>query len=208
VRIDEVLDQVGLGHAGDQLTSSYSRGMLQRLGLADALLTDPAILILDEPTVNIDPAGVAELLELIRRLASEQGVAVLLSSHLLHQVQEVCDRIGIFVSGRLVAVGPIGELAETRDNEIEVGTRGPSADEITELLAAIDGVTSVAAEDELWLVTAERDVRAEIVDALHDADLPLLHLRQRSAELDDIYRRYFQTVGHDEETDDGHQDLT
>ncbi|HEY6058220.1 MAG TPA: ABC transporter ATP-binding protein, partial [Candidatus Limnocylindrales bacterium] len=104
-RIDDVLEHVGLGEAADRRVDTYSRGMRQRLGIADALVKDPLILILDEPTIAIDPLGVAEILDLIRRLVHERGIAVLLSSHLLDQVQSVCDRVGIFFAGRLVAVG-------------------------------------------------------------------------------------------------------
>ncbi len=110
--IDDVLAQVGLAAAADRPTGGYSRGMLQRLGIADALLKDPAILILDEPTTSIDPAGVAELLALIRSLVAERGVGVLLSSHLLSQVERLCDRVGIFWRGRLLAEGTVGEVAE------------------------------------------------------------------------------------------------
>jgi ABC-2 type transport system ATP-binding protein len=183
--------------------------MYQRLGLADALLTRPSMLILDEPTVNIDPAGVAELLALIRQLASDQSVAVLLSSHLLHQVQEICDRIGIFVAGRLVAVGSIDELAMTVDDRvsIEVMADGPDGD-VKKTLEAVKGVSSVTADDGMWLVGAERDIRSGIVDALHEAGHPLLHLRRRSAELDAIYRRYFQTAGAKGDIDDGDHDVS
>jgi ABC-2 type transport system ATP-binding protein len=111
-RIEELLEQVRLTDAGDRPTDTYSRGMLQRLGVADALVKDPAILILDEPTTSIDPAGVAELLDLIRSLVRDRGLAVLLSSHLLTQVERLCDRVGIFSHGRLVAEGPVRELAE------------------------------------------------------------------------------------------------
>jgi len=110
--IDEVLEQVGLTAAADRPAAGYSRGMLQRLGVADALLKDPAVLILDEPTTSIDPAGVAELLGLIRRLVEERGVGVLLSSHLLAQVERLCHRVGIFWRGRLLAEGTVRELAE------------------------------------------------------------------------------------------------
>ena len=96
--------------------------MRQRLGLADALVKQPSILILDEPTVNIDPEGVRELLALVERLSDEQGVTVILSSHLLHQVEQVCDRIGIFVKGRLVALGTVDELAVELD-EVDVRRR-------------------------------------------------------------------------------------
>ena len=109
--IGDLVAQVGLADAADRPVSGYSRGMLQRLGIADARVKDPAVLILDEPTTAIDPAGVVELLALVRRLVAERGVGVLLSSHLLGQVERLCDRVGIFWHGRLVAEGTVGELA-------------------------------------------------------------------------------------------------
>ncbi len=109
--ITQLLEQVGLDEAGDRMVDTYSRGMLQRLGIADALVKEPAVLILDEPTTAIDPTGVAELLRLIRRLVAERGIGVLLSSHLLEQVERLCDRIGIFSRGRLVAEGTMSELS-------------------------------------------------------------------------------------------------
>jgi ABC-2 type transport system ATP-binding protein len=111
-RIVELLSWVGLTDAADRPTDGYSRGMLQRLGIADALVKQPSVLILDEPTAAIDPAGVAEMLALIRRLTDERGLTVLLSSHLLGQVERLCDRVGIFSRGRLVAEGTVAELAE------------------------------------------------------------------------------------------------
>jgi ABC-2 type transport system ATP-binding protein len=111
-RIEQLLSWVGLTDSADRPTDAFSRGMLQRLGIADALVKDPSVLILDEPTASIDPAGVGEMLSLIRRLADERGLAVLLSSHLLSQVERLCDRVGIFSRGRLVAEGSVAELAE------------------------------------------------------------------------------------------------
>lgn len=111
-RITQLLGQVGLEEAADKRAGSYSRGMRQRLAIADALVKRPRILILDEPTIGIDPEGVRELLLLLRRLKEEQGMTILLSSHLLHQVQEICDRVGIFVGGRLIAAGPVAELEQ------------------------------------------------------------------------------------------------
>ena len=86
--------------------------MRQRLGIADALVKSPDLLILDEPTTSIDPIGVVEILDLLRRLVDERGLAIMLSSHLLSQVQSVCDRIGIFAAGRLIGVGTVDELAD------------------------------------------------------------------------------------------------
>ncbi len=111
-QIASLLDVVGLSRAADDHVGTYSRGMRQRLGIADALVKDPQVLILDEPTIAIDPRGVEDMLALIRRLRDDEGVTVLLSSHLLHQVQEVCDRVGIFVEGRLRADGTVDDLAE------------------------------------------------------------------------------------------------
>ena len=109
--IDDLLDQVGLANAADQSAGTFSRGMRQRLGIADALLKDPAVLILDEPTMAIDPEGVAEILGLIERLVRERQLGVLLSSHLLTQAEGICDRVGIFLGGRMIAEGTVRELA-------------------------------------------------------------------------------------------------
>jgi ABC-2 type transport system ATP-binding protein len=113
--IDALLAQVGLADAADRPAGGYSRGMLQRLGIADALVKDPSILILDEPTTAIDPAGVVEMLGLIRRLVDERGMGVLVSSHLLAQVERLCTRVGIFWRGRLLAEGTTGELRQRAD---------------------------------------------------------------------------------------------
>ena len=104
---------MSLSDRGDTRADTYSRGMLQRLGIADALIKEPEILILDEPTAAIDPIGVVEILQLLRDLVRERGVTVLLSSHLLTQVQSVCDRVGIFAAGRLIGLGTVPELADT-----------------------------------------------------------------------------------------------
>ncbi len=110
-RAAELLQRVGLAGEEGKKTGKYSRGMRQRLGLADVLIKDPEVIILDEPTLGIDPAGVREFLELIVRLSREQKITVLFSSHHLHQVQQVCDRVGIFVKGKLLAVGDVQSLA-------------------------------------------------------------------------------------------------
>lgn len=109
--IDRLLSRVGLSHAADTRVGAYSRGMRQRLGVADVLLKRPRVVIMDEPTLGLDPEGAREFLQLIRELADE-GMTVLLSSHLLHQVQAVCDRVAIFVKGQMIACGPVNELAE------------------------------------------------------------------------------------------------
>ena len=108
-RVDEMLEVTGLTNARDRRLAGYSKGMLQRIGLAQALIQEPSLLVLDEPTAGVDPAGARDIRDLILDLKS-RGITVLLSSHLLGQVQEICDRIGILANGRLVREGPLSEL--------------------------------------------------------------------------------------------------
>ena len=192
-RIATNLQEVGLTDVADRKVKGYSRGMRQRLGLADALVKDPSILILDEPTVNIDPEGVREILALVRRLSDERSVTVLLSSHLLHQVEQVCDRIGIFLRGRLVALGTMEKLAAALEDRwaVEVGVEGGMTPDLVAILERVPGVNGVERDGELAVLAADHDVRPAVVDALLDAGHPPVHLRRRGADLDAIYHRYF-----------------
>jgi ABC-2 type transport system ATP-binding protein len=195
-RISELLDLVGLNGASDSLAGTYSRGMLQRLGLADALVKDPEILILDEPTAAIDPEGVIEILGLIRSLARERGVTLLLSSHLLNQVQAVCDRVGIFVAGKLIACGSPDELAESDGlSTIEIGATGPT-DEIRAALAAAPGVTAVVPPSGtgpgLWQVTAVAPDVPAIVRTLATTGIDVWQVRRLGTDLADIYHHFFE----------------
>ena len=108
----QLLERVGLGREIDKKTGKYSRGMRQRLGLADVLIKNPEVIILDEPTSGIDPAGVQEFISLIRQLRDERGLTVLFSSHHLDQVQQICDRVGLFSQGRLLADLSLNDLQQ------------------------------------------------------------------------------------------------
>lgn len=120
-RIDELLELVGLTEWRDKKVEIFSRGMRQRLGLAQCLVRDPDVLFFDEPTLGIDPEGTREIRELIRRLA-EEGKAILICSHLLNEVSRVCDRVAIMRWGKIVAMGTIPELRERLGlgNQIEL----------------------------------------------------------------------------------------
>jgi ABC-2 type transport system ATP-binding protein len=207
-RIAAVLDQVGMTERADTRVDTYSRGMLQRLGIADALVKDPAVLILDEPTTAIDPIGVVEILELLRSLVRERGLAVLLSSHLLAQVQSVCDRVGIFAAGKLIGIGTVPELAAQFGEEaarIEVGFEGVEpggAARTAKALQSIDGVTEVRPPEhpgEPFTVLAERDRTAAVREALlataASKGLRLSSVREIVPSLDDIYRRALHARG-------------
>jgi ABC-2 type transport system ATP-binding protein len=200
--ISEVLSQVGLTDRADDPVETYSRGMRQRLGIADALVKSPDLLILDEPTTSIDPLGVVEILELLRRLVHERGLAIMLSSHLLTQVQSVCDRIGIFAAGRLVGEGTVEELAAAFGDGtavIEVGLELPTPADVeraASTLRVIDSVESVEAPSDgsgTWRLSvrpakAEGRVRQDILVAAVEHGLRLTALRPVVPSLDDIYR--------------------
>jgi ABC-2 type transport system ATP-binding protein len=113
-RAQQLLDVVGLTEARNQRLNTYSKGMLQRIGLAQALINKPQVVVLDEPTAGVDPAGSRDIRDLIVDL-KKRGVTVLLSSHLLGQVQEICDRVGILAKGALVREGPLEELIRIED---------------------------------------------------------------------------------------------
>ena len=208
-RLDEVLEQVGMTDRADTKTDTYSRGMLQRLGIADALVKDPAVLILDEPTTAIDPVGVVEILDLLRALVRERGMAILLSSHLLSQVQSVCDRVGIFAAGKLIGQGTVDELAGRfgqNEAHVEVGLELPdeaAAERAAAVLRAIDGVVGLergAHSPDPWLLAvrpadAELRVREAVLAACARSGLRLTTLRPIVPSLDEIYRRAVRQAG-------------
>ena len=113
-KIEEVLDRVGLLAESKKRVGAYSRGMRQRLGIAEVLLKNPQVVFLDEPTLGLDPDGTLRMLEMIRALSRERGITVFFSSHQLDQVQRISDRVGIMLQGTLVGVGPMDELAKQK----------------------------------------------------------------------------------------------
>jgi ABC-2 type transport system ATP-binding protein len=144
-RVTELLELVGLQDAGDRRISGYSKGMLQRIGLAQAMVHDPRLLILDEPTAGVDPAGSRQIRDLILRL-KERGKTVLLTSHLLEQVQEVCDRVGILAKGELVREGSLEILTGvTGQTEFLIENAGPELQAEISRLAATHGARLVTA---------------------------------------------------------------
>lgn len=195
----QLLEQVGLAGDTKKRTGAYSRGMRQRLGLADVLIKDPEIIILDEPTLGIDPTGVREFLDLIVRLSREQGITVLLSSHHLHQVQQVCDRVGLFVGGRLIAEGDIAALSAKLFGEepflIQADIDCPGTEDISSLqtaLTQLDGVGSLTLASGSLHIGCSHDVTAAIARTVVQSGYGLTRLQKKIHGLDDIYHRYFE----------------
>ena len=137
-RIDEVLTLVGLTEAANRKVKGFSTGMKQRLGLGMALLHRPALIILDEPTNGLDPAGMREVRTLIRQLADD-GITIFLSSHLLHEVEQVCDRIAVINKGQIVAQGAVADLLNQQGQTVRLKVTDPAQAE--KLLATLPEAT-------------------------------------------------------------------
>jgi ABC-2 type transport system ATP-binding protein len=194
-RAEQLLKRVGLEHAAHKKASTYSRGMRQRLGLADVLIKQPEVIILDEPTLGIDPEGVREFLELIRTLSRDEGLTVLLSSHHLHQVQQICDRVGLFVKGRLIAVGDIPTLSRELFTEDAFHVSLELAEEFPPLAEAIqelDGVIHVQCNGKKLSIGCSRDLTPEIARVAIHTGAAITQLTKKEYGLDEIYHRYFE----------------
>ncbi|HQE05904.1 MAG: ABC transporter ATP-binding protein [Tepidanaerobacter sp.] len=192
-KIDELLTKVGLQEAADRRVREYSKGMRQRLGIADVLIKDPEIIFLDEPTLGLDPEGTKELLNLILELGKREGKTVLISSHLLHQVQAICDRVGIFVKGKLVAIGSVSDLAKEIGSEVIVELKTSNMEDFpTHEVNAMPGISSVQMEKDMIVIKSDDpEIAPKLVRELNRMNIDIYHVRSRSSDLDDIYSRYF-----------------
>lgn len=192
-----LLKRVGLEQAGENNVGTYSRGMRQRLGLADVLIKRPEVIILDEPTLGIDPEGVREFLNLIKSLSRDEGLTVLLSSHHLHQVQQICDRVGLFVKGRLLAVGQIEELAKAlfeKDPIVYHLKCAKMDDEFEKIVRQLPFVEKVNQRDleQVAIHCSKDDTEGELSYHLIQNGYRILGLSKKNYGLDEIYHRYFE----------------
>ena len=167
--VDHLLEMVGLSDRANSKVSTYSLGMKQRLGIAYTLLGDPDMLLLDEPTNGLDPAGMAEVRDLIRQLGGS-GRAVLLSSHVLHEVEQVCDSLAILSNGKLIAQGNVADLLHSSTRE-RVRIRTTDNVRAIEVLSALEWVEDVISDDNSILVTAPGDRASELSAALSESEI-------------------------------------
>jgi len=194
-RIEEVLARVGLTAVADRRAGAFSRGMRQRLGLAEVLLKRPEIAILDEPTAGLDPEAAMEFLSMIRDLRAH-GITVLLSSHLLHQVQAVCDHVALFHQGRMVLQGTFESLADrVLGGAYRIRVEVARADGLEPALRTIPGVSAFLQERPgQFRLEAQVDCRAEVARRVIGRGADLLGLTLERPSLDEVYARYFQEV--------------
>lgn len=179
--------------------------MRQRLGIADVLIKDPAVIIMDEPTAGLDPEGMREFLSLIKQLSVEDGKTILVSSHQLYQIQQICDRVGIFVDGSLIACGGISELgsqiAAQGHYTLEISAE-PCDERFLGFLKEQDGITGISMEGSTFLISSSKDLRTDITRFLGTHEYKLLHMHQKGGDLDEIYRVYFEEA--EKEGDENH----
>lgn len=197
-RVEAALERVHLTPVIDKRAGTFSRGMRQRLGLADVLIKNPQLIIMDEPTQGLDPELAHEFLNLIQSLR-EEGTTILLASHLLHQVQVICDRVGLFSKGRMVLQGTVPELARKvlgGAYRVQIQADG-SATKLRKALENLRDVHHVNLADGMFEIESQRDVRADAADAVIKAGGRLKGLNVESQSLDDIYTRYFEEVSHE-----------
>jgi ABC-2 type transport system ATP-binding protein len=191
-RIMEAMDSVQLADVVDKRVATYSRGMRQRLGIAEIVMKRAEVAILDEPTSGLDPHATFELLEMIRGL-KKAGVAVLISSHLLDRVQSVCDRVALFNHGKIALMGTVVELA----NQV-LGAGHPilveaSGIDVPAALRGVEGVQQVLPEGVgAWRVVADREIRATAAQRIIAAGGSLTRLAELQPSLEEVYTRYFE----------------
>jgi ABC-2 type transport system ATP-binding protein len=192
-RIAAALKRVRLEEAGGKPVRAYSRGMRQRLAIAEILMKGAAVAILDEPTGGLDPQSTRDFLELIRSLKQE-GMTILLSSHLLDLVQSVCDRVALFHRGRIGLTGRVDDLLRDvlgGSQVIRVDARGQG---LADVIARVPGVARVTKAADGFRVEARGDARAAVARAIVEAGGALMSIEAGHASLEEVYARYFQGV--------------
>jgi len=191
-RVGEALEVVALEEFKDRKVGAFSRGMTQRLGIAQALIKDPELLMLDEPTAGVDPEGSRKFKDLVSRLNSERGKTVLICTHLLHEVGPLCTHVAIMNRGRFIVQGRVDEIVRRMMDEegyrIIVEVKGdPEA--FAKELEGSPGIISLEADERNISVRASSDMRADIVRAASMKDFEILSIRRLEPSLEDIFMK-------------------
>ncbi|MBO3802758.1 MAG: ABC transporter ATP-binding protein [Candidatus Brockarchaeota archaeon] len=192
--IKDLLEAVGLADNAKMKVEKFSRGMRQRLGIAEVLIKKPRVALFDEPTIGLDPQGTKEIRDMMFRLNKEQGLTVLLSSHLLYEVQQTCQRVGIIRKGRLIAADTIGNLSKKLSKwkvtlELELAGAGP---DLIREIKGINDVMSVDQEGSKIFVHMESDRTREVSEAVIKHGATILLMRPKEHSLDEIFMEYMK----------------
>ncbi len=194
-RITDVLDGVGLTKRKDMKVEKFSRGMKQRLGIAQALIKNPRIVFFDEPTIGLDPEGTKEIRDLVLSLNKDRGLTVFLSSHLLHEVQVTCSRVGIIRQGKLVATDTMENLTkgftgkEGKSIEFKLSKVTP---ELVQELKDLDGVASVTEENDRLYVYMTKDKTEVVSETITKHGSIILLMKPREYTLEEVFLKYYK----------------
>jgi ABC-2 type transport system ATP-binding protein len=194
-RIKDLLEAVGLAKWTDTKVEKFSRGMKQRLGIAQVLIKNPKIAFFDEPTIGLDPQGTKEIREAIIRLNKEQGLTVFLSSHLLYEVQQTCQRVGFIRAGKLVAADTIENLTNklARKDKISIEFElSEISPDLIQRIREIDGVTSIDQENRKLYVHMERDRSKDVSETIMKHGATILLMKPREYSLEEIFLQYYK----------------
>jgi ABC-2 type transport system ATP-binding protein len=201
--LEAILDRVGLSEAADRPAGGYSKGMCQRLALGMALVGDPELLILDEPSTGLDPGGAKEMREIVRQEAA-RGATVFFSSHVLGQVEAVCDRVGILHEGELVTEDSIEGLREASDNEATlILTVDDATDDDLDPVRRLDGVSGAAVDGTMVTVSCESSAKTEVISTLSEAGIEIRDIETESTSLEELFLSYTDGEGVVEREDSG-----
>jgi len=202
-----LLNEVGLENRAKSLIGSFSHGMRQRLGIARALVNNPVVVFLDEPTLGLDPRGQQELLLLIQRIAREHQTGVILCSHMLSEIEGICDDVIILSSGQVVAQGPVeGVVGNIQRNVARVRVPNENVEASLELLNALQNVFKVTHNPQMqgWIsvefadfdetISQNEKVRNGLLKALIQAEIPVLNYEAEGGRLQDVFLQLTEEV--------------
>ncbi len=186
-RIDEVISDVGLSARSKEAIKKYSLGMKQRIGLAQAMVHKPELLILDEPTNGLDPTGIHQLRDILKKYAHEDGAAVMVSSHILSEMQLLCDRVGIISNGKLISVCTMDELAHQMNPSTQYSIKVSDAAKASELLSDNEAVGKAETNGNIITAEISEDNIASVVRLLVTGGVDISEVHKIESSLEDIF---------------------
>jgi ABC-2 type transport system ATP-binding protein len=190
-KVPELLEIVGMSKWADKKVGEFSKGMTQRIGFAQALVKDPKVIFLDEPTSGLDPRARIEMNLLLKKL-NEKGIAIVISSHVLSEIKDICSKIAIMKQGKLVAYNTLENLCkQEKSNCILLETK--DVEKTASILKSIKDI-SFFQQDDVFKITSETDIRESLVSILNENHVPVLTLEHEKEDLYDIFEKYYQVA--------------
>lgn len=189
-RIHEVAELVGLQNALDKKVKAYSLGMRQRLGIAQALLHRPSVLILDEPTNGLDPAGIREMRDYMKEIADKEGIAILVSSHLLSEMEQMCGRVVVIQEGKLVTVRSIGGEAKREQSLVQLSLLVDEPAVATQVIKKVGDVVLAGAEGNRIALSLQHEAIPAVITALAAAGIKIYRVEEQKTTLEDEFLKW------------------